>query len=278
VAATGSHQGVADSSRCAALGWWCAGVAGAVALIAPTVVGAGGLPAERSFVGHAVDARTFEPVYSEFHHETVLDGGAIALETVYRCPDGRTIARREVAFGDDPLAPTFAFEDIRGDYREGLRREGAQVMVYRRLDSRSELEQRSLPRSELMVADAGFDRLVTSRWQRLLSGEQVRADFLVPSRLRTMGFVIAKEREWALDGESVVTFRMSSANPLLRLLIGSIDVTYHARDRFLMRYEGLSNLKAADGDTMKVRIDFPLEERSEWQLATGDELRTVRNE
>jgi hypothetical protein len=212
----------------------------------------------RTFVGHAYDLERGDLLYREVHQEEVLGDGGILLRTVYECPQGSTIAVREVDYANDPLAPRFRLDDLRGGYSEGLHREDGDLIVYRRLPDAPGPEERRIRSSGLLVADAGFDRLITTAWDRLVAGERVRADFVVPSRLRTLGLVATLETRGTLAGEPVVTFRMRFTNPLVRLLVGPTRVTYHAQQRVLMRYEGLSNLTGADGDTMRVRIDFPV--------------------
>ena len=44
-------------------------------------------------------------------------------------------------------------------------------------------------------------------------------------------------------------------------------MTYHERDRWLMRYEGLSNLRNEGGEALTVPIDLPLSERNDWSPA-----------
>jgi hypothetical protein len=231
-------------------------------------------PSSRSFVGYAYDSKTDELVYSEVHSETLRKTGGIVLTTSYRDVDGNTIVERTVDFSADDLAPSFETEDIRTGYVEGLRYEESTIVAYRRRPSKNAIDERTFDDPVVLVADAGFDRFVSSNWDRLTSGEKLEASFLVPSRLRSLPFDVEKTGEGRLDGEPVVSFKMSFRNALVRLFVGSVQVTYHRDHRVLLRYEGLSNIRDAGGDNHDVRIDFPLDERSEW---LSDELRRVAN-
>ena len=90
--------------------------------------------------------------------------------------------------------------------------------------------------------------------------------------------MISKEREWLLENEPVVTFRMTASNPFVRILIGAIRVTYHRNDRSLMVYEGLSNITGSDGKGLKVRIEFPRDERISRPPETAREAGVYRYE
>lgn len=218
-------------------------------------------PEVSTFVGYAFDLKSDELLYTEVHSKRINESGGIELETHYRGPDGRTIAVRQVDFSEDQLAPHFRLYDDRTGYSEGLNRDGETVFVYRHLPDSSRPEKRMLSGDDPLVADAGFDQLILNQWNRLFLGDDLRAEFLVPARLRTLTFVISKEREWLLDNEPVVTFRMTASNPFVRILIGAIRVTYHRDDRSLMVYEGLSNITGSDGKGLKVRIEFPRDQR-----------------
>jgi hypothetical protein len=231
----------------------------------------------RTFVGYAFDLTTGEALYTETHEEIVGADGGGELRTIYTTPEGDTIAVRTVDFSVDPLAPVFHFEDMRTGYREGSLRVNDEVVLYRSLARKTTVEQAVTEPSRQLVVDAGFDRLVATNWDSLVAGEPLVADFAVPSRLTCLTIRVDKKEDGILDGEPVVTFRMRFKNPLLRLVAGPIDVTYHRAERFLMRYEGLSNVSDPRGNNHTVRIDFPIAERrslapveiAEWRAANN---------
>lgn len=221
----------------------------------------------RSFVGYAYDQKTGDLVFVERHREIEYAAGGVEVETAYYDSLGEQIAIRTSDFTVDPLLPEFLLEDLRTGYREGMRRTGDELVVYRNRPGRGRQDQRDVEVVEDLVADAGFDRLVTTIWDDLMEGRTKQAEFLVPSRLRSIGFRFFKHDEGTIDGEPTVTIRIRFDNALARLVAGSIDVTYHRERRLLMRYEGLSNISDGKGGNRRVRIEFPLEERSDWLKA-----------
>ncbi len=241
------------------------------ALIAMAAVGAttsGADPAgqeERVFVGYAYDREDGALVYREVHREIRAERGGVDLETTYLEPDGDLIADRRVAFSSHRFAPSFTLDDRRTGYVEGAAREDGELVVFRREPNDAAIEERVVESTGGLVVDAGFDRFIVANWERLLAGRPLVAEFVVPSRLRALDFKVRKHGEVFLQGQPAVTFRMTISNPVFRLFVPPIDVTYHAGDRFLMRYEGISNIRDRDGTPYEVRIDFPLEERSDWR-------------
>ncbi len=187
----------------------------------------------------------------------VWDGGARRL-TLYRCPDGSPFARREDdARGGDPAAPDFSLDDAQTGYREGVRRNADGTRsVYVRMRRGGDEKSAPLPMTRHLVIDAGFDAFVIRHFDALLSGATVPVEFLVPGRLETIGFKIMRIEDTAAAARGEVAFRLELGN-WFGFLLPHIDVRYDARTRVLRRYVGLSNLRDARGDNLKVRIDFP---------------------
>ncbi len=210
----------------------------------------------RTFIGFATDPSSGELRYREIHREWA-DAEGDRLETSYVGPGGEVLAVREVDFSGDDLAPAFRLEDLRTGRVVGMDRVGGGVEPFRRSSATDQIERRRLEEPSLLVADAGFDRFVAAVWDRLVAGEAVEAEFLAPSRLRTVRCTMRRVAEGTDDGQPTVTFRMGAANALIRLVAPEVDVTYHRQSRRLLRYEGPSNIRGVDGRPMVVRIDFP---------------------
>jgi hypothetical protein len=194
-------------------------------------------------------------IYGE--QDFVWDGGARRL-TLYRCPDGQPFARREDdARGGDPAAPDFSLDDAQTGYREGVRRNADGTRsVYVRMDRASPEKSSPLPAARHLVIDAGFNAFVIRHFDALLSGATVPVEFLVPSRLKTIGFKISRVEDTAAAARGEVAFRLELGS-WFGFLLPHLDVRYDARTRVLRRYAGLSNLRDARGDNLEVRIDFP---------------------
>lgn len=238
-----------------------------VALLLPTLAIAESLPAVRSFMsydGTAVDAKSGQFLYRESHF-VALEGDAVRERLVlYRCQDGAPFARKRVASVlDTPWLPEFDMVDARLDYREGLDASGSVPEVYFKAVGKDETKRSEIrkPPSDL-VGDAGFDRFVQDHWDRLLAGESLRLNFLVPSRLEYLGFRVKRLRADQFQGRPTEVFRLALGG-FIGLFVSGIDVHYDAEQRLLMRFEGLSNVRGLNGDNYVARIEFPLDERRE---------------
>lgn len=212
-----------------------------------------------TYRGEATDLSTRRRLYSEEHFLRYQDERIVQRVVLYRCPDGRPFARKQVEYVDR-FAPDFDTRDVNRGLHEGLRsRVGYREVFYRESTQALEAAQR-LPAVKGMVADAGFDEFVRDQWDALMSGQRLEMNFLVPSRLGVHGFKVNHVRASTADGVPTQVFRLRLSG-VLGLVLPSIDVHYSDSQRTLLRYEGLSNLQDADGDHYKARIDFPPQNR-----------------
>ncbi len=199
-------------------------------------------------------------LYRETHFVFEENGQRHRL-VLYRCPSGAPFARKLVAYGDDPLAPSFELVDERAGYREGLKRgaTGAEVFFDKSWLGRS--RRASLPESEAFVADAGFDEFVRLNWDRLSREGDAEFAFLVPSRLATARFRVTRVGGERLpDGQDATRFRLAVTG-FLSWFAPTIEVLYRDRDRWLLRYEGITNIRDRRGRNLSARIEFEAEPR-----------------
>ena len=146
-------------------------------LLLVALAGASGpVLADLRFVeGEARDLASGQLLYREQHW--IRQAGAAPAErlVLYRCPSGTAFARKRVDYRRSATAPEFSLEDVRSDYREGLRRSGAAASVY------SGAKTTALPApTDALVADAGFDEFLRARWDVLTAGRPQPLAFVVP--------------------------------------------------------------------------------------------------
>ncbi|MCG6116866.1 MAG: hypothetical protein MEQ07_01555 [Aquimonas sp.] len=208
----------------------------------------------QSYSGQAVDLRRAQPLYDEQHFVRTLDGQPTERMVVYRCNDGSAFARKQVDYGSDPFAPSFELVDARLDYREGLRRSGTGLVTF--AGSGAGAREAAIEGASSLVADSGFDRFVQAHWQRLQAGDTVEIDFLVPSRGEALSFRLRKQESLQLEGVAASRIRLSLSG-FLSLFAPNIDVIYRDSDQWLLRFEGLTNIRESVGRNLVARIDFP---------------------
>ncbi len=129
--------------------------------------------------------------------------------------------------------------------------------------------------SNLRFGDTGFDRFIERSWDRLVAGEAMVRPFLIPSRL---GPVDMRIRRLHCAGDRDVEFELAIDAALLRLVVSAIGVRYDASTRKLLRYEGLSNLRAGDGTNLDVTIAFSPGRAAGWSCrsSAGEGVRATR--
>jgi len=223
-----------------------------------TAVAAPALAATSAAIsGYRGEARDGTGTLIYVEQDFVWDGGTRRL-TLYRCPDGQPFARRQDdARGGDPAAPDFSLDDAQTGYREGVRRNADGTRsVYVRMHRDGREKSAPLPTARHMVIDAGFDAFVRRHFDVLRAGITVPVAFLVPSHLKTINFKITRIDDARAAAHDEVAFRLELGS-WFGFLLPHIDVRYDAQTRALRRYVGLSNLRDARGDNLKVSIDFP---------------------
>ena len=246
-------------------------------LSTPLVASPAPLPAEGvlTYSGEALDYGSRSFVYGERHFVRFSGGAPLERVVLYTCADARPFARKVVSYAPSVFAPDFAMQDAISGVHEGLATRGTARQVYfRRGPGRGEASATVEP-LEGLVADAGFDEFVRARWDALLRGERVRFDFVLPSRLDVASFRLRRLRSETLAGAPAEVFRLSLSG-MWAWIAPHIDVYYSSRDRILLRYEGISNVRNAQGDNYEARIDFPVTQR---QMDAGlDALERARRE
>lgn len=213
-------------------------------------------------------------LYRELHWTRHEGARLVERLVLYRCAAGNAFARKHLDYRDSAIAPAFTLEDARTGYREGLRR-GAGAALFVRPGA-GEPERSAPLRAADAVVDAGFDEFVRTRWDALAAGRAVPIEFALPARLRSYRFELARVGAERVAGEPAWRFRLRLKG-VLGWIAPEVDVAYSQRTRRLLRFEGLSNLRAPGGDSQWLaRIDFPpaaaAAPEAAWRAAAAEPL------
>lgn len=210
------------------------------------------LAAPEISTGDAYDLKSGVLLFRELHYRYGANDMSQQL-VLYQCPDGRPFARKLSRDDGDSQAPDFDLVDARLNYHEGVRR---------RADRREVYVQRNASLPELAdplavppdgVIDVGFDEFARRHWDELSAGKSLNVPFLVPSRRVFYSFQVKADN--AISA-TTLTVRLS-LGAWYAFLVPHIDVMYDRASKRLVRYEGLSNIRNADGKSYNVRIEFP---------------------
>jgi hypothetical protein len=206
-----------------------------------------------AYSGIAASQRTGQLLYAENHVLRFEDGRLAERVVLYTCPDGTPFARK-VATYEDPLAPSFSFEDVSNGVREGVKAGEQRRVFFRGVDR---MPEKSMPLQAMpgLVVDSGFDEFIRSNWHTLMTAGALPLQFLVPSRLETMNFQVQHVRSGSEETVRTEVFRLK-AQGVIGWIAPSIDVSYSENEHILVRYEGVSDLRDKAGENLRADIRF----------------------
>lgn len=203
-------------------------------------------------IGRAAAFDSGSLLYVEQHKETVAGTRVVSAKVLYEDEAGAQFAQKHVDFTADPFLPSFSFENARTGHAEALDRTDLGVMARYRPSGDGEEVAVPVDVPPDAIGDAGFDRFIAAHWESLLAGQAQVRPFLIPSRQAFVRFSI----EVSAVEPDTVRFEMKPTSWLLSLVVPPLLVEYDRTARRLLKYEGLSNLRDAEGEPYLVRIRF----------------------
>lgn len=211
------------------------------------------------FEGQAFDPESKALLYSEQHVvERDDEGRYLSSRVSYFLPDGTPLGTKQTDFGGNPFLPSLSFED----FRTGLftRLDAGQDAATLKRTSNGEdeiIRELELERGSLVIADAGFDRLVMANWPTLLQGEALKFEFVTLGH----GRLVELQMKLVAKDKNQARFEVEAQNWFFRLLMDPIELVYDLNQRHLLEYTGVTNIPGVeDGkpakDNLKARIVY----------------------
>ena len=213
---------------------------------------------EIRFSGSAESLDSGKIVYTEQHRQSgeCRNGFWAPREhqVTYRDPEGDIIAQKTLDYGDTPSRPSFTLEDQRFGERMQVRNpENGRVRIRYRASSGDESSYR-IKAPDNGVIDAGFEVMVRQNWETLVEdGEDVRIQFLVPTRGKFYAFDAEPAQMQALDGEHV--FRISVAGWVSSWFVDPLHLAFNDK-RQLTDFHGLTNILRNPEDNHRAHIRY----------------------
>ena len=226
------------------------------------------------YFGTARSGQPAQFAYRERHSLHFQGDRLVERVVLYQCADGSAFARKTVSYVD-ATAPDFLFEDASNGMREGVRGGPAGRMMLFRPNGGEPERSAALPQVPGLVIDAGFDEYIRTRWRDLLQSGPQSMPFLVPSRQRHMNFRVEHLRRQQIEADTAEVFRLK-LDGVFGWLLPGIDVAYDANEHWLLRYDGLSDLRDVAGNNFLVHVVFRPGERTAGDAATDQTLRDAR--
>ena len=208
------------------------------------------LPSE--VVGSAYSKETGDLLYIE-RHRYLEDH---THEVRYFSPQGEMFARKQLSYDVSENAPAFEqLNELKGEWIKASYNDDQLELQYRETEN-GKVSSKSFDLKPNLLVDAGFDRYVKNNWQSLVSDRVGSIEYLVPSKLTTVGFDVSKVACLPDTQESAVCFTISPQSWWVSLVVDPIIVAYDQSTRNLLRFTGRGNIANADGKYQSVDIRY----------------------
>jgi hypothetical protein len=190
--------------------------------------------ADSQVFGIAYDRESGQLLYREYHQ---CRSDSLECSVDYRDPSGDLIARKELDYTASLTRPVL----VMNDYRSGL-----------------ELNIEQDDRKGLVV-DAGFDHFVRGKWADLISGDVVRFPFLVAGFDEPLKMRAGLDKTISCPAQELC-LEIALDSWVMRFLADPIGLVYSRDDRKLLRYQGLSNIRGEQNESLFVDIHYQYED------------------
>lgn len=210
-----------------------------------------------SYEGNAYDLASGELYYTEEHQEIRQGGTHTSTLILYKNPEGKLIAKKELDFKTGYLSPSFTQHDFRDGYLEGVEVSDQSVKVLFRKSHQHEMETSKLEVPQPLVVDGGFNYFVKKNWNTLSEGKTLQFNFVVPAEQDYFSFRLSKTKEMKYKDKQAIVFKMELENFILRQLLSPVLLTYDVDTKRLLKFEGISNINNAKGKSYFVKLVYP---------------------
>ncbi len=230
-------------------------------------------PAEPSihilrYTATAVTLDSREPAFTETS-EIALEGERLlTAHSRYAAPDGKLAAESYSSFVNGPYMPDSRFIDHRTGRlgtTKALGELGApgvtgdkdlgKILLTRKLPPDLEEETETLDYHPQMTTAHGTFFYIRDHLDTLLKDESAKVRMVIPTRLDDYRFRI-RPVEGTEPEAPTLKMRVEVDNFFIRLFAPHVELEYDKANRRVIRYRGLSPIRDAKDDLMKVEMEF----------------------
>lgn len=205
----------------------------------------------------AFDSDSKKLVYYENHKEFVNQNNERIWKTNYVNKTGDLLSKRVIELDSDSLRPDYVLQDFRTGYLEGSEKIGNDLLhIFTKDDENSSIERDTIKIDDSFVVDAGLTFFFRKNWDRLLSGEKVRFNFVAPAKLDYFKFRVYKNRIYNFFGKEVMELVLEPSGFILRQFVDSIVISYYLDTKEIASYKGVSNVLDEEGKNYNVLISY----------------------
>ena len=191
--------------------------------------------ASERVIGTAYHTESGDVMYSE-EHIYMSDNHH---QVIYREKDGSVFAEKMLDYSESEFMPDFYHENTRNGEIVAVNVNAKTIEVNYRRSLNSNQKKDALDHSGIVIVDAGFDKFIQANWNKLVGGEKLEFDYLIPVRSKTFTLSL-QGKKCNVPGRAC--FEISTASLLLGILVRSIHLEYNVETKSLLRFKGKSNI------------------------------------
>lgn len=199
--------------------------------------------------GLARDPKSGRLVYCEYH----LPAKGTQRRVLYYSPAGHRIAEKQLSAVNSTV-PGVAQQDYRHGEQRIVNPGSGRVELRYRKNANSDWDVAQLSTAEVDVADAGFDTFVRRNWNSLSAGQTVTFGFASPVHGRSIP--LRARQVSCTGGSGKLCLQVDLDQAFLRMFAGNLYLEYDRDSRRLLLFDGVTNLRDAQGGSQRLRIDY----------------------
>lgn len=216
-----------------------------------------GLPPDYKYQISHHHQKTDALIYREERVKFIKDG-VYTSNAIYSKPDGTVVQKTSSVYHLDTLKlVSYRKEHLPTGKIEEMKVLGDKVEIRYRKQTGKAFETETLKWKDSFIFSNSIFDLIVRDWDKLEKGEKVAFDLLVPSRLETLVFRIAKEGEETVAGEKVSVVRMDPDSWIIRKLVDPLFFYVSAsHPHKLMKYVGRSSVDTDEGKDQDLKTIY----------------------
>jgi len=195
--------------------------------------------------------------YIEEHLVRFENDSIVAINTVFYDSDHQRIGEMVSDFSPGPANGSYDFRDERQRYSDGVRVMPDRIQIYSEDPNDEKRKIKYLPHQSSQIFGQGFNRFIVAHLDALVRGERITAKFVFPAKMDQYDIIIGKHK---IENNRMLV-RIDLDSWFLRLFVPHLEAEYDLSTGRLLRYQGVSMISDASGDTVAVNIfyDYPRE-------------------
>lgn len=208
--------------------------------------------------GSAYNLETNVLLYRELY--TALNElGEVRVD--YVSPEGNTFATKTLTYQGEYFQPGFVLQDNRDNETVSAQFQGARLVLSH--TANGDTREKVIMDNARMVIDAGFDAFIQLHWTELVDDKKRKTfQFALPNRLSSIDLEVRKINPQESPvyssefGANWVYLRIAPAQKFISIFANPIFLAYDPNGKYLMRFQGRSNLDDDNGEPVDVRIEY----------------------